>query len=85
MCGIAVEVGRSSGLVMVKLPLTCLMFLHCSEGEEVCFVCCVLCGCENRMSIHFCLCVVSEESAVIVMDGGIFLGRYLVVALPCRH
>ena len=56
-----------------------------NERKEVCSVYCVVSRCENRMSIQFCLCVVSKkESAVIVVDGGIFLSRCLTVALPCR-
>ena len=46
---------------------------------------CVFSECENRMSIQFCLSVVSKESVVIDVDGGIFLSRCLTVALPCRH
>ena len=48
-------------------------------------VCDVFSECENRMSIHFCLCVVSKESVVIVMDDEIFFGRCLTVDFTCRY
>ena len=51
----------------------------------MCSVRCVFSKCESRTSIQCCLCVVSKESVVIDVDGGIFLSRCLIVALPRRH
>ena len=80
------EVGRLSDWVVARLPLTCLTSQSsCERWREVHSVHCVFSECENRMSVHFCLCVVSRGECcdVIVVDGGIFLSRCLIVASPC--
>ena len=55
-----------------------------SDGEECALCTVVFSECENRMSVQLCLCAVSKESVVIVVNGGTFFSRFLTVALPCR-
>ena len=58
-----------------------------SDGEKCALCTVVFSECENRMSVQLCLSAVSKKkkSAVTVVDGGIFISRCLIVALPCRH
>ena len=56
-----------------------------SDGEKCALCTVVFSECENRMSVQLCLCVVSKESVVIDVDGGIFISRCLIVTLPCRR
>ena len=56
-----------------------------NDGEKCALCTVVFSECENRMSVQLCLSAASKESVVIDVDGGTFLSRCLIVALPCRR